>query len=63
MWRSVEQLLPKEPGLYSVRLFSGAIRRAFWTGKTWYESECHANKKRKPQTGFIRYIRYWQDEK
>lgn len=59
-WRPIEQR-PAAPGVYVVWLFTGVLRRAYWSGKVWGESAT-AGARKNADRGLVRALRAWTDD-
>lgn len=63
MWHCIDDRLPPNPGMYSVKLFTDLEREAYWTGKVWRDAKKSKKKNTvlKLRTEF-RLLRYWKEK-
>lgn len=61
MWHCVDDSLPGKPGTYSIKLFSDAERKAYWTGKVWVDVKRNKRINSLRFRGDFHFLRFWND--
>lgn len=59
-WHPIDKR-PAEPGTYVVWLFTGVLRRAYWSGKVWGRSHTAGTRKNDSRS-LVRALRAWTDD-
>ncbi|PRZ43853.1 hypothetical protein BX589_14933 [Paraburkholderia fungorum] len=53
--------VPEKPDTYEVRLFTGVIRSAYWTGGTWIDNAaCKKDGRLRSNRQLLKMIRAWR---
>ncbi len=62
MWHCIDDAVPPKPGTYPIKLFTGAEREAYWTGKVWIRAKKSRRRSASPMIrGDLHLLRFWHD--